>query len=77
MDPVARTAALDDLAGSLRERLVARAGEEDGPDAQAGIRALVERGIDITEARWVGTDLESIFFTETGSVQAVEDDHAR
>ena len=43
MDPAARTAALDDLAGSLRERLVARAGEEDGPDAQAGIRALVER----------------------------------
>lgn len=46
-------------------------------EAPGLIRALVERGIDITEARWVGTDLESIFFTETGSVQAVEDDHAR
>ena len=43
MDPDSRAAALDDLAGSLRERLVARAGEEDGLDAQAGIRALVER----------------------------------
>jgi ABC-2 type transport system ATP-binding protein len=46
-------------------------------EAPALIRALVERGIAITEARWVGADLESIFFTETGSVQAVEDDHVR
>jgi pilus assembly protein CpaF len=43
VDPATRAAALDELAGSLRERLVARAGEEDGLDAQAGIRALVER----------------------------------
>ena len=43
MDPAARAAALDELAGSLRERLVARVGEEAGPDAQGGIRALVER----------------------------------
>jgi ABC-2 type transport system ATP-binding protein len=46
----------------------------EGP---ALIRALVEQGVDITEARWVGTDLESIFFTETGAVQAPEADHAR
>jgi len=40
------------------------------------IRALVEAGIDISEARWVGTDLEAIFFTETGAVQAPETIHA-
>ena len=40
------------------------------------IRALVEAGIDIHEARWVGTDLEAIFFTETGAVQAPEPIHA-
>lgn len=45
----------------------------EGP---AVIRALVEAGIDISEARWVGTDLEAIFFTETGSVQAPETIHA-
>jgi ABC-2 type transport system ATP-binding protein len=45
-------------------------------EAPALIRALASKGVDITEARWVGTDLESIFFTETGSVQTVEADHA-
>ncbi|RZJ87074.1 MAG: ABC transporter ATP-binding protein, partial [Brevundimonas sp.] len=33
-------------------------------DAPVLIRRLVEGGVDITEARWVGTDLESVFFTE-------------
>ena len=45
----------------------------EGP---ALIRALVEAGVDIHEARWVGTDLEAIFFTETGAVQAPETIHA-
>jgi ABC-2 type transport system ATP-binding protein len=45
----------------------------EGP---ALIRALVEAGVDISEARWVGTDLEAIFFTETGAVQAPETIHA-
>ena len=45
----------------------------EGP---ALIRALVEAGVDIDEARWVGTDLEAIFFTETGAVQAPETIHA-
>ena len=45
----------------------------EGPEL---IRALAGAGIDIHEARWVGTDLESIFFTETGAVQAPEADHA-
>ncbi|MGZ9113179.1 MAG: ABC transporter ATP-binding protein [Brevundimonas sp.] len=35
-------------------------------EAPALIRALVEAGIDIDEARWVGADLESVFMTETG-----------
>jgi ABC-2 type transport system ATP-binding protein len=45
----------------------------EGP---ALIRALVEAGIDISEARWVGTDLEAIFFTETGAIQTPETIHA-
>lgn len=45
----------------------------DGP---ALLKALIDQGIEIEEARWVGTDLESIFFTETGSVQTPESIHA-
>ena len=41
-------------------------------EAPALIRALIEAGIDIEEARWIGADLESVFMTETGSVQHVE-----
>jgi pilus assembly protein CpaF len=46
VDPVSHAAALDELAGSLRERLLAGAGEaaaDGGGDAQASIRALVDR----------------------------------
>ncbi|WP_332638980.1 ABC transporter ATP-binding protein [Brevundimonas sp.] len=39
-------------------------------DAPALIRALVEAGVDIDEARWVGADLESVFMTETGHQEA-------
>lgn len=46
---------------------------DEGP---ALIRALATAGVDIHEARWVGTDLEAIFFTETGVVQAPETIHA-
>ena len=42
----------------------------EGP---ALLRALIEQGIDIDEARWVGADLESVFMTETGTVQMPED----
>ena len=45
----------------------------EGPEL---IRALVAAGVDIHEARWVGTDLEAIFFTETGAVQTPETIHA-
>ena len=40
------------------------------------IRLLVQGGVDIHEARWVGTDLEGVFFTGTGAVRAPEVDHA-
>lgn len=55
------------------EAVLADIKRSEGP---ALIRALVEQGVDIHEAKWVGTDLEAIFFTETGSVQTVEADHA-
>lgn len=45
----------------------------EGP---ALIRALVQDGVEIDEARWVGDDLESVFFTETGSTRAPEPSHA-
>jgi len=35
----------------------------EGP---ALLRALIEQGVDIDEARWVGADLESVFMAETG-----------
>ena len=53
--------------------VVVEAARADGP---ALIRALVQAGVDIHEARWVGTDLEGVFFTETGAVRAPEADHA-
>jgi pilus assembly protein CpaF len=46
VDPVSHAAALDELARSLRDRLLAGAGEaavDLGDDAQASIRALVDR----------------------------------
>jgi len=46
-------------------------------DTPALLRALVQGGVDIDEARWVGADLESVFMSETGSVQTPETIHAR
>ena len=45
-------------------------------DAPALLRALVQGGVDIDEARWIGADLESVFMTETGSIQHPESIHA-
>ena len=50
-------------------------------ETPAAIRALVEAGVDIEEARWIGTDLEDVFMSETGwtGVQGAPDkgtDHA-
>ncbi|MFN5617657.1 MAG: ABC transporter ATP-binding protein [Brevundimonas sp.] len=41
-------------------------------EAPALIRALVEAGVEISEARWVGADLEGVFFSETGVERAPE-----
>ena len=41
----------------------------EGP---ALLKSLIENGIDIDEARWVGADLESVFMSETGSIQTPE-----
>jgi pilus assembly protein CpaF len=49
MDPSARAAALDELAGSLRERLIAEAGH-DGVDLHDRIRALVDREAALLDA---------------------------
>lgn len=53
------------------EAVLADVPRAEGP---AVIRTLVEGGVDIHEARWVGTDLEAVFFTETGSVRQPEAD---
>jgi pilus assembly protein CpaF len=49
MDPAARAAALDDLAASLRERLIAEAGH-DGADLHARIGAIVDREAALLDA---------------------------
>ena len=49
MDPAARAAALDDLAASLRERLIAEAGTAEG-DLHDRIRALVDREAALLDA---------------------------
>jgi len=56
------------------DALLAAIPRTEGP---ALLKALVEKGIDIDEARWVGADLESVFMSETGSVQTPESIHAR
>lgn len=38
-------------------------------EAPALLRALIEQGVDIDEARWVGADLESVFMAETASAE--------
>ena len=63
----------DDAEGRIDAWLTAALGQEFSRNR---VKALIEQGVDIDEARWVGADLESIFFTETGSVQAPESIHA-
>ncbi|HEV2083307.1 MAG TPA: ABC transporter ATP-binding protein [Brevundimonas sp.] len=72
-----QAAALDLLgqrgAAEGSDAVMAAVTRAEGP---ALLKALIDRGVEIEEARWVGTDLESIFFTETGSIQAQEAIHA-
>jgi ABC-2 type transport system ATP-binding protein len=56
--------------GSMEgDAVLAAVPRAEGP---ALLKALIENGIDIDEARWVGADLESVFMSETGSVQIPE-----
>lgn len=56
-------AALGDSARIEDDAVLVEARREEAP---ALIRRLVEAGVEITEARWQGADLESVFMTETG-----------
>ncbi len=70
LTPMAQAMALLGDKGSLEGNAVLAAiPRAEGP---ALLRALITQGIDIDEARWVGADLESVFMTETGSVQTPE-----
>ncbi|QTC91751.1 ABC transporter ATP-binding protein [Brevundimonas goettingensis] len=51
------------------DAVIAAIPRAEGP---ALLKALIEQGVEIDEARWVGADLESVFMTETGSVQIPE-----
>jgi ABC-2 type transport system ATP-binding protein len=55
------------------DAVIAAIPRAEGP---ALLRALIEQGVDIDEARWVGADLESVFMSETGSIQTPEAIHA-
>src|SRR5690606_28316953 len=63
--PLARVMAVLGERGNVQDDAVMAA----IPRAQAPalLRALIEQGVDIDEARWVGADLESVFMTETSA----------
>ncbi|WP_122467469.1 ABC transporter ATP-binding protein [Brevundimonas lutea] len=64
LTPIA--AALDLLGPTARlegDAVLVEARREEAPTL---IRRLVEADVEITEARWQGADLESVFMTETG-----------
>ncbi len=75
LNPIGDALAVLGAKGSTEgEAVLADIKRGEAPDL---FRALIQKGVDVTEARWVGTDLESIFFTETGAVQTKEEEHAR
>jgi ABC-2 type transport system ATP-binding protein len=75
LTPMAPAMALLGDRGSLEgNAILAAVPRNEGP---ALLRALIDKGIDIDEARWVGADLESVFMTETGTFQTPEAIHAR
>lgn len=62
--PLARAmAVLGDRASLEGDALIAAVPRAE---AAAVIRALVDGGVEIEEARWIGTDLEQVFMSETG-----------
>lgn len=61
--PLARVLTiLGDRASLDGDAVLAAIPRHEGP---AAIRALVEAGVEIEEARWIGADLEAVFMTET------------
>ncbi|MBX3476149.1 MAG: ABC transporter ATP-binding protein [Brevundimonas sp.] len=69
----AAQAVLGARATTAGDAVLVEAARAEAPEV---IRALVQAGIDIHEARWIGADLESVFFTETGAARDPEADHA-
>ncbi len=65
--PLARVMAVLGERGNVQDDAVMAAIPR--AEAPALLRALIEQGVDIDEARWVGADLESVFMTETSSVE--------
>lgn len=65
--PLAKVMAVLGERGSVQDDAVMAAVPR--AEAPALLRALIEQGVDIDEARWVGADLESVFMTETSSVE--------
>ena len=70
LTPMAQAMAILGEKGAIEgSAILAAIPRAEGP---ALLRALIGQGIDVDEARWVGADLESVFMTETGSVQTPE-----
>ena len=44
-------------------------------EAPALLRGLIEQGVEIEEARWVGADLEAVFMAQTGEQASTEATH--
>nr|WP_303684434.1 ABC transporter ATP-binding protein [Brevundimonas naejangsanensis] len=65
--PLAKVMAVLGERGSVQDDAVMAAVPR--AEAPALLRALIEQGVDIDEARWVGADLESVFMTETSSAE--------
>nr|WP_314434744.1 ABC transporter ATP-binding protein [uncultured Brevundimonas sp.] len=55
------------------DAVLASISRADGP---ALIKALVESGVDVEEARWIGADLEDVFMNQTGWTGVQERNHA-
>jgi ABC-2 type transport system ATP-binding protein len=71
--PLARVlTVLGDRASLDGDAVLAAIPRREGP---AAIRALVEAGVEIEEARWIGADLEAVFMTETGWTGVKERPH--
>ena len=71
--PLARVLTiLGDRASLDGDAVLAAIPRHEGP---AAIRALVEAGVEIEEARWIGADLEAVFMTETGWTGVKERPH--